>query len=135
MIYAIYIINCDGGIIFYKSFDSNKKMDNINDFLKDGSKFYIISQLAQKLSPVKGSSGIQSVEFDNYIVECLSTQTGLQFLCVADQNCVNLRGILSQIYQLYVDYVTKNPFYILNQPIKINEWEYQLETLIKTLII
>ena len=35
-------------------------------------------------------------------------------------------GILRRVYELYTDYVLKNPFYGLENPVRVEEWERRL---------
>ena len=44
--------------------------------------------------------------------------TGVQFLILADPGHTALEVIAKKIYELYSDYVLKNPFYTIEQPIR-----------------
>ena len=132
MIYTLYVLNRHGGVIFQKSFVCcSEEADSLNSMLQQGSTFFILSRMAQQVSPVDNSCGIQSIEFGDYVVECLATQTGLQFICVADQSHQRVRDLLACVYELYADYVAKNPFSLPDQPIKAEKWEQHLEDLMQ----
>lgn len=132
MIYALYVLNRHGGVIFQKSLVCcNDEVDSLNAMLQQGSTFFILSKMAQQVSPVNGSGGIESIEFGDCVIECLTTQTGLQFICVADQSHQRVRELLASVYELYVNYVSKNPFSLPDQPIKADKWELHLDDLMQ----
>jgi hypothetical protein len=43
----------------------------------------------------------------------------MNFIVVADPAQTGLDGILARTYQLYADFVLKNPFYSLDMPVAI----------------
>jgi hypothetical protein len=43
---------------------------------------------------------------------------GIKFFLLAEPNAVDLNTSLKRVYELFSDYVVKNPFYVNNQPIK-----------------
>ncbi len=61
----------------------------------------------------------------------------MKFFVIADPNSSNLEIVLHNIYELYADYVLKvimefcwfhqNPFYEVDQPIKCEQFDVQLE--------
>ena len=65
------------------------------------------------------SSGIETLETDNFRLNCFQTVTGVKFLVITDPNSTAQRELLlRKIYELYADYVLKNPFYSLDMPIR-----------------
>ena len=59
---------------------------------------------------------------------CLDTQdvhydyiysSGVKFIVIADKQQQKVSELLRKIYELYTDYVLKNPFYSLDMPIKL----------------
>lgn len=65
------------------------------------------------------SSGIESLENDLFKLHCFQTVTGVKFLILTDLNPVLQKDLLlRKIYELYSDYVLKNPFYSLDMPIR-----------------
>jgi len=71
-----------------------------------------------KLSPEKQSSGIQCLEADTFKLYCFQTLTGVKFIVLADNRQSKVEELLRKIYELYSDYVLKNPFYSLDMPIR-----------------
>lgn len=56
---------------------------------------------------------------------------GVKFYAVADNKMTsNLDSLLKNIYELYCDYVLKNPFYETDQPIRCELFDEQLQTLV-----
>lgn len=46
------------------------------------------------------------------------TCSGVKFIAVADSKQLKMEELLKRIYELYSDYVLKNPFYSLDMPIR-----------------
>jgi Sybindin-like family len=51
-------------------------------------------------------------------VQCFQTLTGSKFIVTATPGTTDLDKLLHEIYELYSDYVLKNPFYELDMPIR-----------------
>jgi len=66
------------------------------------------------------SSGIEKIETETLKLQCFQTLTGLKIVLTAAALQVqpSLDVVLRQIYELYADYVLKNPFYELDMPIR-----------------
>jgi len=52
---------------------------------------------------------------------------------IAESNHQGLENTLKTIYELYADYVLKNPFYELEQPIRCEQFDIQLDRLVSSL--
>ena len=48
---------------------------------------------------------------------------GTKFLLFSEPNQPNIDTILRKVYELYSDYVMKNPFYQTEMPIRSEGWE------------
>ena len=59
-------------------------------------------------------------------MRCLQTPTGLKFYVVAHPDAKGLDSTLNDIYQLFCDYVLKNPFYEIDQPVRAAKFEVNL---------
>eukprot|EP00997_Jenningsia_sp_PLL12_P011377 NODE_8966_length_388_cov_26.581121_g8075_i0.p1 GENE.NODE_8966_length_388_cov_26.581121_g8075_i0~~NODE_8966_length_388_cov_26.581121_g8075_i0.p1 ORF type:complete len:88 (-),score=27.85 NODE_8966_length_388_cov_26.581121_g8075_i0:123-359(-) len=72
---------------------------------------------------------------DGFRLFCLETPTAIKFVIVTDAFTSNSDGkvesLLQSIYELYTDYVLKNPFYRVEQPIRIEAWETRLRALVE----
>jgi len=54
---------------------------------------------------------------------CFQTPTGSKFLLFTEPAHSNTDVILRKCYELYSDYVMKNPFYSLEMPIRCEKFE------------
>ena len=64
-------------------------------------------------------TGIESLETNNFRLNCYQTLTGVKFLVISDlREAASKDILLRKIYELYTDYALKNPFYKLEMPIR-----------------
>lgn len=73
------------------------------------------------------SSGIEQIETDQYKLYCFHTITGIKFIAVADSRQQNVEPFLRKTYEIYSDYALKNPFYLLDQPIRSDLFDLNLQ--------
>ena len=118
-------------MLFQRSFVPSYEGMSSNDHLRLASTFHGLHAFSCTLSPVVASSGIQELECDTFRLRSYQTPTGLKFYVVAHPDTSNLAGLLQDVYQLFCDYVLKNPFYEPDQPIKAAKFEVNLDKLIK----
>lgn len=99
------------------------------------------------------SGGIEVLECSSMNLHCLQTVTGivyqgmfigslaylpfifhqgLKFLLLTDKGQPNTDTILRKIYELYADYVMKNPFHNPEMPIKCQDFVLKLQVYIKS---
>ncbi|EDN92215.1 hypothetical protein SS1G_08078 [Sclerotinia sclerotiorum 1980 UF-70] len=72
-------------------------------------------------------SGIEVLETTLFRLQCFQTLTGTKFLLFTEPGMPNVESILRKIYELYTDYVMKNPFYQLEMPIRCERFERGVE--------
>jgi hypothetical protein len=128
-IIAIYIISSNGSLIFdYHSQPSNLNTDK-NIVL--ASLFYACYANSEQIGlslpnhdpNTPHSTGIKTLEANNFRLDCHETLTKVKFVVISDLSLgvspatANKQELLKKIYELYADYVMKNPFYTLNMPI------------------
>jgi trafficking protein particle complex subunit 4 len=130
MITGVFIINKAGGLIFHSEYGKLTGLSS-NDYLIFASTFHGINAIATQISPERYSQGIEVLETDAFKLQCLQSLTGLKFLVLADPIHTNLDAFLKRLYQLYSDYVLKNPFYTLEMPIRCDLFDRQLARLVK----
>jgi hypothetical protein len=58
-------------------------------------------------------------------------ETGIKIFVTADLNTPNIPETLQGIYELYADYVMKNPFYEMDMPIKCDLFDDHCKRIIK----
>ena len=80
---------------------------------------YAIASL--QIIPKSGQTctGIDFMETNNFRLNCFHTSTGVKFIVICDcRDKSNKDTLLRKIYELYSDYVLKNPFYQMDMPIR-----------------
>ncbi|CRL00702.1 CLUMA_CG013959, isoform A [Clunio marinus] len=96
------------------------------------SMFYPLFAIASQLSPEPKSSGIEILEADTFRLHCFQTLTGVKFMVVAEPIQTGLEVLLKKIYELYSDYALKNPFYSLEQPLRCELFDQNLQVLLES---
>jgi hypothetical protein len=94
------------------------------------SMFYPLFAIAVQLSPEPKSSGIEILEADTFKLHCFQTLTGVKFMVVAEPVQTGLELLLKRVYELYSDYALKNPFYSLEQPLRCELFDQNLQQLL-----
>lgn len=94
--------------------------------------FYPLFAIASQLSPEPKSSGIEILEADTFKLYCFQTPTGVKFMVVAEPTQAGLDSLLRKIYELYADYALKNPFYSMEQPLRCELFDQNLQLLLET---
>lgn len=77
------------------------------------------------------SSGLEVMETENFRLQCFNTMTGTKFLVFTDTTQANVDVTTRRIYELYSDYVMKNPFYQLEMPIRCEMFDRKLNSYIR----
>ncbi|KAB5541104.1 hypothetical protein DKX38_014078 [Salix brachista] len=144
-IYSLYIINKSGGLIFYKDYGSAGRMDT-NDSLRVASLWHSMHAISQQLSPTVGCLGIELLEADTFDLHCFQSLTGgylnpfiylfisvlgTKLFVVCEPGTQHMEGLLKVIYELYTDYVLKNPFYEMEMPIRCELFDINLSQAIQ----
>jgi hypothetical protein len=134
-VYALYVINKAGGLVFRCDYDANTpKLEN-NAYLRQASTFHALFSCAQQLSPNPATSGgIKTMIMTNYLLQCFVSQTGVKFVATAskDVSTQALEEMLKDVYRIYVDYVLKNPKYVLDNVIQCEKFSNHVEQTIQT---
>eukprot|EP00002_Diphylleia_rotans_P015724 TRINITY_DN3048_c0_g3_i2.p1 TRINITY_DN3048_c0_g3~~TRINITY_DN3048_c0_g3_i2.p1 ORF type:complete len:136 (-),score=26.58 TRINITY_DN3048_c0_g3_i2:738-1145(-) len=128
-IYALYIINKSGGMIYQQEFAGTHRL-SVNDHMRLASTFHGLHTITSKISPVGTSSGILSLETDAFKLQSFECPTGPKFFIIADPNHPNLDTVLHSIYEVFSDYVLKNPYYVLDMPCRCELFDINLDKLI-----
>lgn len=76
-------------------------------------------------------SGLEVMETENFRLQCFTTLTGTKFLLFTDTMQTNVDITIRKIYDLYSDYVMKNPFYQLEMPIRCETFDRKLNSYIR----
>ena len=59
------------------------------------------------------------------------TFAGTKFFVVSEPGTQHMEGLLKHIYELYTDYVLKNPFYEMEMPIRCELFDINLTQVIQ----
>ncbi|KAF5836619.1 component of TRAPP complex [Dunaliella salina] len=129
-IYTLYVVNKSGGLIYSRDFTSVAKVD-LNDALRLASIWHSMHAISSQLSPVPGCTGVELLEADTFTLHCFQTLTGTKFLLVVEPNTPYVPALLQRIYEVYSDYVLKNPFYEVEQVIKCELFDEHLELAVR----
>ncbi|KAI1872576.1 hypothetical protein JX265_005456 [Neoarthrinium moseri] len=142
---ALIIINKAGGLIYNRTFAEGLNQLNTNDYLVLAGTFHGVHAITARLNPLKAHqgatpagtrpeppSGLEVLETENFRMQCFNTQTGIKFLLFTDtlQTGVN-EGTMRRVYELYADYVMKNPFYQLEMPVRCDMFDRKLNSYIR----
>ncbi|KAF5779630.1 putative trafficking protein particle complex subunit [Helianthus annuus] len=97
-IYSLYIINKSGGLIFYKDYGLQGRMDT-DDSLRLASLWHSMHAISQQLSPIQGCSGIELLEADTFDLHCFQslTLTGMFLIVWFDRFGMYLRQHKCQV--------------------------------------
>jgi hypothetical protein len=72
------------------------------------------------------------LETENFRLTCFQTVTGTKFLLFTDPLMPNVDVVIRKIYELYADYVMKNPFYQLEMPVRCEAFDRHLGTWLRS---
>ncbi|KAJ8100416.1 Sybindin-like protein [Lipomyces tetrasporus] len=131
VVYSLYILNKAAGLIYQRDFNESLKRLSSNDYLVLSGTFHAVYAIASQISPVPSSSGIEVLETEKFRLQCFQTLTGTKFLLISEPRQQNTDAILRRIYELYSDYVIKNPFYQIEMPVRCELFDRHLATYIR----
>lgn len=130
VVFALLIINKSGGLVFNRTFHGGLASLSQNDYLVLAGTFHSVNAIARNLSPTskaRDSTGIESVMTTRFLLTCFETPTGTKFLLFSEPAQQNADVILKKCYELFADYVMKNPFYNLEMPIRCEKFDRAIQ--------
>lgn len=142
------IINKAGGLVYQHDFNTSLNKLSVNEFLVlagtfQGYTIYLITAylaknccrvhaITKQLTPSQlgipssQRTGLEVLETAFFRMTCFQTVSGTKFLLFTEPQQPNVDNIMRKIYELYADYVTKNPFYQMEMPIRCEAFERHL---------
>eukprot|EP00168_Porphyra_purpurea_P009637 TRINITY_DN2363_c0_g1_i4.p3 TRINITY_DN2363_c0_g1~~TRINITY_DN2363_c0_g1_i4.p3 ORF type:complete len:147 (+),score=45.77 TRINITY_DN2363_c0_g1_i4:103-543(+) len=127
---SLFVVNKAGGLMFQRTYGETAPRLTPNDYLHLASTFHGMQLLVQELSPsplpksiTAPTGGIRALETPSLSLAALTSPTGVQFFVTADVATERLGALLAEVYRVYADVVMKNPFYVLDMPIRCERWE------------
>ncbi|KAJ0165702.1 Transport protein particle subunit trs23 [Colletotrichum tanaceti] len=156
-VFALIVINKAGGLIYNRTFhEDGLNQLSTNDYLVLAGTFHGVHAITARLNPLMSRqdaaaaaaavsvtaaggiptrpeppTGLEVMETENFRLQCFNTMTGTKFLLFTDTTQTNIDVTLRRIYDLYSDYVMKNPFYQLEMPIRCEMFERKLLSYIR----
>mmetsp|Transcript_40473 Transcript_40473/g.49089 ORF Transcript_40473/g.49089 Transcript_40473/m.49089 type:complete len:137 (-) Transcript_40473:607-1017(-) len=124
-IYSLYIVNKSGGLIYQKDFADIARADT-NEAMTLASIWHSLHTISAQLSPHTDSGGIELLEADTFNLHCYQSPTGTKFFMICAPRTMGMDSTLKNIYNLYADYVLKNPFYEMEMPIRCSQFDAKL---------
>ena len=132
----LFIVNSNGGLMFNKALSSNagsqQHSHSINDMLRIASTFHSIHEISKQMAPIHGCNGIQRIETSSFVLYSLCSLTGVKFVITSTPDTEGVEKFAASIYELYADYVLKNPFYELDQPIHVELFASSVDKVTKS---
>jgi len=148
-VFSLIIINKAGGLIYQREFQAGLQKISTNEYLMLAGTFHGVHAITRSITPRvptttnnttnapqswslpepgQPKSGIEVLETDRFRLTCFQTQTGTKFLLFTDPLMANIDTIMKKVYELYADYVMKNPFYQLEMPVRCEAFDRHLGT-------
>jgi trafficking protein particle complex subunit 4 len=149
VVYALLVINKAGGLIYNREFHPGLSKLSSNDLLILAGTFHGVHAITKSLCPVPPlpsssnslkadpttfpvrATGLQVLESANFRLQCHQTPTGIKFLLFTEPQQPNIEMLMRRIYELYADFVMKNPFYTVEMPIRCEKFDRGLDSFVK----
>ncbi|KAK8168551.1 Sybindin-like protein [Phyllosticta citrichinensis] len=149
VVFSLLIINKAGGLIYNREFHSGLNKLASNDLLVLAGTFHGVHAITRGLTPEAlqpsstnptpslpsmrpRASGLEVLETARFRLQCFQTLTGTKFLLFTEPGQPNTDTIMKKIYELYADFVTKNPFYTVEMPIRCEKFDRGLDGFVKS---
>ncbi|KAF2013117.1 Sybindin-like protein [Aaosphaeria arxii CBS 175.79] len=151
VVFALFIISKAGGLIYNREFHTGLSKLSSNDYLMLAGSFHGMHAITKQLCPAPPTpnvqpasaaglapspfssrpTGIEVLESSHFRAQCFQTLTGTKFLLFTEPQQPNIDSIMRKIYDLYADFVMKNPFYTVEMPIRCEKFDRGLDGFVK----
>ncbi|CAG8589532.1 12789_t:CDS:2 [Dentiscutata erythropus] len=115
--------------MYQKDFNEGLAHLTANEYLVLAGTFHGVHAITSKISPAGTSFLVECDYF--YSINVSFLITGTKFLILADPTHPNIDLVLRRTYDVYSDYVMKNPFYTPEMPIRSELFDINIVKLIK----
>ena len=141
MFYYLLIVNKNGSLIYDRSLHPSLNLSQ-NETINIASIFYSMHAISAQLTPPgyeKTSDlklenhGIEILESSSMKLVCHQTLTKIKFIFVTDISTPNsnIKLKFEELYNNYTDLISKNPFYELDMPIRIDAFDEAVSKIFK----
>ncbi|KAF1975831.1 Sybindin-like protein [Bimuria novae-zelandiae CBS 107.79] len=152
VVFALFIISKSGGLIYNREFHAGLQKLNSNDLLMLAGSFHGMHAITKSLCPnppvppppsstnaaslapspfTHRATGLEVLETSQFRMQCFQTLTGIKFLLFTEPQQPNIDTMMKKIYELYADFVMKNPFYTVEMPIRCEKFDRGLDGFVK----
>lgn len=129
MHFNFFIVNRNGTLGYDFNFEGSVELDS-NTKMNLASTFSSFHKLSAQLTPGgRKMEGLTTLNAATFKLQCFKSPTHLLFVLISSPNTPDMDKLLVQAYQIYSDYVLKNPFYPLDQPIRIDGFSKAIQKL------
>ncbi|CAA7397380.1 unnamed protein product [Spirodela intermedia] len=146
--YMMYVFNRNGVCLLYREWHRPlKTLDSQQDQKLMFGVLFSLKSFTTKMDPIsaeKGSLGVpllpgqgcsfHSFRTNTYKLSFMESPSGVKIILVTHPKCGDLRESLRYIYNIYVEYVMKNPLYAPGTAIKCELFNTKLDQYIRTIV-
>eukprot|EP00760_Papus_ankaliazontas_P002548 PhM_4_TR11098/c0_g1_i1/m.42844/K20303/TRAPPC4, TRS23; trafficking protein particle complex subunit 4 len=87
-------------------------------------------ELSKGMSPVHGSGPMEIMDCTDFTLHVHSTLTELKFVVCTHTSVSRAETLMLDLYKAYVDYVLKNPFYSLDQTVRMPMFSTEVDRIV-----
>lgn len=146
--YMMYIFNRNGVCLLYREWHRPlRTLDSQQDQKLMFGLLFSLKSFTAKMDPVsteKGNLGVpllpgqgcsfHSFRTNTYKLNFMESPSGIKAILVTHPKSGDHRESLRHIYNLYVEYVVKNPLYVPGTPIQCELFNINLDKYVRTLV-
>jgi len=136
-IFNLYIFDEKGSLLYYKEW--LRKKHTSMDKQEEGKLLYgmlfSIKSFCGKLSPTDMKEGFTCYKTSKYRLNYYETPSGYKFVLNTDTAVTHpiVKDLLQNIYgKVFVEYVIKNPMYVMGQPVECELFDNKLDEYVKS---
>ena len=130
---AFFIVNKNGSLVYTKVMSMNMQSNlSTNDYIRLSSTFHSIHAISSQIVPEGAKEednpllaeplfqGINEIVTQSFTLKCMQTHTGMKFIIISagSEKIREQEKVLQQVYEVFADFVGKNPFQENDMPIK-----------------
>ncbi|XP_011623593.1 trafficking protein particle complex subunit 1 [Amborella trichopoda] len=144
---CLYMFNRNGVCLFYREWlRPLKTLSPQQDHKLMFGLLFSLKSFTTKMDPViadKGNLGVpqlpgqgcsfHSFRTNTYKLSFMESPSGIKIILITDPKMSDLREPLRYIYNLYVEYVVKNPLYVPGNPVRGELFNTTLDQYVRTL--